>query len=122
MASGQEGLPEGKPVTLAVVKAILSKREKEGELHYEQKLALEYSKKFSRVDEKEAQEIIDALAKLEIPRFKERHAVKLIDVLPEDRTGVKAIFSKESISPNNEQTDAILKVLGKYRKSQPKGK
>jgi len=103
------------PVTLARVKAILSKREKEGELHFEQKMSLEYSKKFSKLDEKEAEELIEDLHKLEIPRFKERHAVKLADLLPEDRAGIKAIFSKESISPNNEQADAILKVLAKYK-------
>lgn len=102
---------------LATVKAILSKREKEGELHYEQKLALDYAKKFARLSEAESKDLIEDLMKLEIPRFKERHAVKLADTVPEDKAGVKAVFSKETITPNGEQTEAILKALAKYKKS-----
>ncbi len=127
-AQPQQRLPssrvigEARPVSLAFVKNTLQKREKEGELHYEQKLALEYARKFSRLDQKTSEEVGEELMKLEIPRFKARHAVKIADIMPEDKTALKAIFSKESITLNNEQIEQVLKILGKYRSqvAQPK--
>jgi DNA-directed RNA polymerase subunit F len=116
MAEESEGkIGESKPVPLAVVRNLLAKREREGELHYEQKLALDYAKKFAKLDQKEAEDVIGALMKLEIPRFKERHAVKLVDIMPEDKTAVRAVFSKESITLNPEQTESVLKILNKHR-------
>lgn len=106
---------ERKPVSLATVKAILKSREKEGELHYEQKLALEHASKFGKLEEKDVNGLVAELLKLEIPRFKERHAIKIADFLPEDAEVIKTIFAKESLTLKKEQMQQILDVVAKYR-------
>lgn len=111
---GKEVLGQ-KPIPVALVKSILSKREKEGELHYEQKLALEYAKKFSKVNIEDVPKIVEALMKLEIPRFKERHAIKIVDFMPADEETVKTIFAKETITLKKENVQQILGILSKYR-------
>lgn len=112
---GKEISP-GKPVPISLVKEILNKREKSGvELHYEQKLALEYSRKFAKLEGAKAKTLAEELMGLGIPRFKERHAVKITDILPADEEAVKALFAKESISLKKDQITQVIGVLAKYR-------
>lgn len=112
---GKEVTP-GKPVPISLVKDLLNKREKDGgELHYEQKLALEYSRKFAKLGSDKAKKLAEELMGLGIPRFKDRHAVKITDILPVDEEAVKALFAKESISLKKDQITQVLSVLVKYR-------
>lgn len=111
---GKEVSP-GKPVPVSLVRDFLTKREKDGELHYEQKLALEYSRKFARLESDKVTKLLGELMALGIPRFKDRHATKITDVMPMDEEGVKAIFAKESISLKKDQIAQVLGVLAKYR-------
>jgi len=112
---GKEISP-GKPVPISLVKEILNKREKSGvELHYEQKLALEYSRKFAKLGGGDAKKLSEELMGLGIPRFKDRHAVKITDIMPVDDEAVKALFAKESISLKKDQIAQVLGVLAKYR-------
>jgi len=54
----EEAVEEGRLVTLAEVKAMLEKAQKDrAELTYEQKIALEHAKRFARVDTKVAKAI-----------------------------------------------------------------
>lgn len=112
---GTEVAP-GRPVPISLVKDLLNKREKEGgELHYEQKLALEYSRKFAKLGSDKAKKLAEELMGLGIPRFKDRHAVKITDILPVDEEAVKALFAKESISLKKDQITTVLGVLAKYK-------
>ena len=101
-------------VSLAEVQSLLKERETVGPLHSEQKLALEHAEKFLKMGLEETKKCIDALMGLEIPRFKERHAVKLADVLPVTDDLVKTIFSKENITLKKEEIKKVLAVLKKY--------
>ena len=106
---------EGKPVPMAAAKAVLQKREKAGELHYEQKLALDYVRKFAPLSDKDAEKILEEFDALKIPRWKPRFGVKIVDLMPQTEEEVKAIFSKESISLKKEEITKVLEVLLKYR-------
>lgn len=103
------------PVPMAVAKKILKAREKDGELHYEQKLAFDYVNKFAVLSVKDAEAILEDLAGLGIARWKPRHGVKIADLLPETEEEIKAIFSKESINLKKEDISKILDVVAKYR-------
>ncbi len=106
---------ERKPISLASVKSVLKNREKDGELHYEQKLALEHASKFGNLTEKDVSALVAELMKLEIPRFKEKHATKIADFMPEDVDVIKTIFAKESLTLKKEQIQQILDIVAKYR-------
>jgi len=109
---GKKLLNQG-PQSLADVKEVLEKRKKEGELSYEQNLTLEYCKKFTKLKKKKAVEAIKELAELE--KMNEKHAIALIDIMPEKADDVKLIFSKEHFILSDEEIKAILDVLGNYR-------
>jgi DNA-directed RNA polymerase subunit F len=104
----EETVEEGRLVTLAEVKAMLEKAQKDrAELTYEQKIALEHAKRFARVDAKVAKALAKAVQDA-LPGVEEKFALRVADLLPQHVDDVKAIFQKS----RHELTDAdIAKVL-----------
>jgi len=100
-------------VSLAEVKNILKKKEKERkEFSYEQRIALEHAQKFVRLPVNKTQDLIKALMKLD--RIEEIHAYKVADLLPTTKDDVKAIFAKERMTPSESEIQQILETVGKY--------
>jgi DNA-directed RNA polymerase subunit F len=104
---------EAKPVSLAEVKNILKRIEKEREeLIYEQRIALEHVQHFAKLPANKTKELINAL--LEINGINEMHAYKLADILPKTEDDVKTIFAKERISLNDADIKKILELVQKF--------
>jgi len=100
-------------VSLAEVKNILKKVEKDRkEMIYEQRIALDHAQKFSTLNAKKINELIDDLKKLEF--IKEFHAFKIADILPTTEDEVKAIFAKERFTPSEGDVKNILKIIEKH--------
>lgn len=97
------------PITLASVKEILDKREKEGELGYEQKQAHDYVKKFSKYDKKEAEQLKDKLMKNK--KITAEIAVTLVNIAPKNPELVKTIASKDKIELSEDEINEILKLF-----------
>jgi len=103
----------GRIVSLAEVKNILKKVEKERkELIYEQRIALDHAHKFALMPVKKTNELINDLQKIEI--IKEIHAFKIADILPTTEEDVKAIFAKERFTPSETDIKNILKIIEKH--------
>ncbi len=103
---------EKKPVTIVKARAILKEIKKK---NYAQNMAFEYASKFSKLTEKKAEKLLEELSQAGIPRIKDRHLVKLVDIMPESPEEIRAVFLKEDITLNKEDIDKILEVLAKYR-------
>lgn len=104
---------EAKPVSLAEVKNILKKIEKERkELLYEQKVALEHSTKFAKLPAKKTEDLIKELTKLEF--LQEIHAYKIADILPTNEDDIKTIFAKERVTLGEGNIKKILEIVKKY--------
>ncbi len=103
---------ERKPVPIAVVKELLGKL---SERNHEQKLAFEYASKFAKLDAEQARALIEELKNANIPRFKDKHIVKLVDIMPKTADEIKAIFAKEELALSKEDIQKILDILAKYR-------
>jgi DNA-directed RNA polymerase subunit F len=101
-----------KMVSLAEVKDILAERQGDGELTAEQKLALEHSQKFSRLDSKKAKKLVKELTELGF--VSEVNAVKIADILPSHPDDVRLIFSKERASVEKKDIEKILSIVQKY--------
>jgi DNA-directed RNA polymerase subunit F len=102
-----------KYVSLAEVKNLLEKEEKNRELTYEQKLALEHAKHFAKLGVAKVKKMVDELLKLE--RISEPFAYKIIDILPAHPEEVRAIFAKERFTLEESEVKKILKIVDKYR-------
>ena len=94
-----------KPITIYESIKILEKREKDGELEYEQKEALEYAKKFAQGTEKlvkELSEIVD-----------EETAVILANILPKDEELIRTIAVKNKLDLKEEDIKKIISIINK---------
>lgn len=102
-----------KPIPFAEVKHILQTAKDEGksELSFVAQKTYEYLEQFSHLDKKKAEALFKKLTALEIPRLKDVHFWKLIDLLPEDPKDVRTILQGYNITLTNEQLKKIVDVL-----------
>lgn len=105
-------MEDKKFLSLAEVRDTLMERQNDGELTAEQKLSLEHSQKFARVDAKKARKLIKEL--LELGFVSEVNAIKIADIMPTHADDVRLIFSKERASVEKKDIEKILSVVQKY--------
>lgn len=99
------------PVTLSEVKEILSASQRDGELLYEQSIALDHATKFAKLPADDARALVKELEDLGIsPEV----AVRLTDILSKSRVEIRMLFSKERFSSNPEEIQKIIAVIEKY--------
>jgi DNA-directed RNA polymerase subunit F len=103
---------EEKFVSWFEAKKILEKKSKEKELGYEQKNALEFLRKFSKLPAKKIDAMITELSKIE--RLKEKHIINIIDLLPKDLDDLRILFANEIITLSDDEKKKILSIVKKF--------
>ncbi len=93
-------------------KEILENREKEGELRYEQKNAIELLRKFVKLDKEKTLSLIKDLGKIE--KLREKQIVAIINFLPEDRDDLRVVLQKEYSVLTDEEINLVLETVKKY--------
>jgi DNA-directed RNA polymerase subunit F len=91
------------------VKEVLEKKEKDKELGYEQKNAVEHLKKFSKVQQKKAEEMKAELST--ITKLREKHVINIINLLPKDKEDLAVIFANENIELSDEEKKKITDIV-----------
>src|SRR3989344_4834918 len=95
---------EQKPVTMAEVGEMLEDLKKNTkELGFRAEKVNNYINENSLVKKKDAENIYKNLEGLGISRLRDRHLIKLIDVMPEDVDSLKAVFAGEATSLKQEE-------------------
>lgn len=108
---------EETPITMAEMKNELTKiKKRDSELNYRSNKTNDYLKQFTLVDNKTATEISEKIEKLGIPRLKELHIKKIIDIMPNSPEETKAILEAYPITINNENLKKITKIVSEYQK------
>ncbi|WP_424013375.1 RNA polymerase Rpb4 family protein [Halorubrum xinjiangense] len=82
------------------------------DLRYELARAIEHVNRFAKLDADESRELVEELAELD--QIDVPTAVKITDLLPEDRTELRSVFAQERYSLDGEELDEILNVVAKY--------
>lgn len=103
---------EEKFVSWAEARKVLEKKSKDKELGYEQKNALEFLRKFSKLTEKKAEEMSAELQK--IGRLKDKHIIQIMDMMPSSEDDIKALFSHEVISLTDDERKKVLSIVKKF--------
>lgn len=93
-------------------KEILESREKEGELKYEQKNALDVLRKFVKFDPEKIANLLKELKKVE--KLRDRHLVAIANFLPEDRDDLRAVLHKDYTTLTDEEIKLILETVKKF--------
>ena len=78
--------------------------------------AKEYFGYSINLDVKKANELKEKLGKLEIPRLRDRHFNKILDIMPKNEDMIKAIFVGENITIRSEDITKILETVKEYAK------
>ena len=107
-------IQEQQAVTLAKVKEILSALQKNGDLLYEQGIALDHARKFSRLKLKEAETLTKELVEAGV---REDLACKLVDIFPQSAKEIHVLFSKERFTTDEDEIKKIISIMEKYGES-----
>jgi len=99
-----------------VKKHLEQAREKDKELGFRAQRTLDHLESIGTLSQKKAKELETALAKLEIPRMKEQHIHKLIDVLPKTADEVKLILQGYALTVTNENCKKIADTIAEIAK------
>jgi len=101
-----------KPLTMAELKEKLEEiKKRDIEISERTQKTLNYLNKFVLLKEKEALKLKEALLNLNISRLKEKHIIKIIDLMPKDIESLKLIFASENITIKQEDLQRILEIL-----------
>lgn len=89
----------------------IKKRDKE--LSKKAAKTIEYLGTFANLKPKDSEEIKKKIINLNVPRLRDRHIAKIIDIMPQDIEGLKLLFTGENVTIKQEDLDKILKVIKK---------
>jgi DNA-directed RNA polymerase subunit F len=102
-------IKDEKVVSWIEAKKILSEKEKNRELVYEQKNALEHLRKFCKIPEKKYEKMIEELKAMD--KLKERHIVSIINFMPENQNDLRVLFANERLVLTEDDKKKILKIV-----------
>ena len=103
-----------KPVSMAEAKQIMTSQEKDKELTYEQKLALEHLNKFTVLDAAEAKKLLEEVSG--VLRMSDETKIQILNLLPKTPDELRMIFTRENFSLKENETKKILEIIKKYLK------
>jgi len=83
---------------------------------FEQKVAFEHTKKFSKITLQKANELQKELGSLELRKLKDEHIIKIIDTMPTDIEELKIILAHAQVPFKDEELPQILDIVKKYEK------
>jgi DNA-directed RNA polymerase subunit F len=98
-----------KVVSWLEAKKILSEKEKNRELVYEQKNALEHLRKFCKLPEKKYEKIVEELKAMD--KLKGRHIVSIINFMPENQNDLRVLFANERLVLTEDDKKKILRIV-----------
>ena len=113
----QEKLDE-EYITISEAKSLLNEVEderaddEERDLRYELARAIEHVNRHAVLEAEESRELVEDL--LELDKVSEEIAHRIADLLPEDRTELRAVYANERFSLDGEELDDILDVVAQY--------
>ncbi|MFA6328618.1 MAG: hypothetical protein WCY41_04180 [Candidatus Micrarchaeia archaeon] len=113
-----KGANETRPALLAEVEKILDKRQgTSGEFGFEQQTTLEYAKRFSHLKYSDAKAMLDELEKLEV---KTEAAVKIVDLLPKNKSQLMLILVKDKVELAEKKMEKVEALIAEYSKKAKK--
>ena len=105
-------LLEQTPLSLALMKAKLEAlKNNNKELNFRAAKVYEYLNETTPLDPTQAQDYKKKLLELAIPRIREKHLDKILDIMPETVEEIKALLVGENITVKNEDLQKILSVI-----------
>jgi len=99
------------PVSLVELKERIKELQAEGPLSFRAEKTNAYLDAFAFGTAKEAQALTKKITDLNIPRLKDRHIMKVIDIMPKDIDSLRLLLSNETLTIKDEDLKKILDVI-----------
>ena len=100
------------PINMASVKAELEKiKKRDTELNFRANKTDEYLNQVITIKKKNADDIYTKIIALQIPRIREMHAHKIVDLMPGNVEELKSILTGYTISLSNDNLNKILELV-----------
>lgn len=101
------------PVSIGDLKKELEKiKKRDKELNFRATRTEEYLQHFSPL--KNLEELSKKIEALKIPRLKEQHIIKIIDILPKTLDELKAVLQGYALTVNNENLKKIIDTVNNF--------
>lgn len=101
-----------KPLTMAEVKELLKEiKKRDGELNFRANKTEETLGEVLKIDFKTAEEIKKKLTDLNIPRLKDVHIAKIVDIMPRTVDELKVVLQGYTATVNNDNLKKIADTL-----------
>ena len=102
-----------KPLGMGDLKKELEKiKKRDKELNFRAARTEEYLQHFTIL--KNLEELSKKIEALKVPRLKEQHIIKIMDILPETVDELKVILQGYTITVNNENLKKIVDTVNKF--------
>ncbi len=102
-----------KPISMGDLKKEIEKiKKRDKELNFRALRTEEYLQHFTIL--KDLDDLSKKLESLKIPRLREQHIVKIIDILPKTVDELKVILQGYTITVNNENLKKIVDTVNKF--------
>lgn len=103
------------PITMAELKNELAKiRKRDKDLNFRANKTEEYLKNFNVLDAKKAEELYEKIVKLDIPRLKDTHMKKIVDILPKTVEDLKVVLEAYPITVTQDNMKKIVSLVANY--------
>ncbi|MBS3174532.1 hypothetical protein J4440_01505 [Candidatus Woesearchaeota archaeon] len=103
---------EQKPIAMSGVRHMLDETKKNGkELNFRAEKVHVYLSEFTKLNKKEVDSLYEKIKSLNISKLRDRHIIKIIDLMPTDPESLKIIFSGEALSLKQEEINQILEAI-----------
>lgn len=107
------------PITMAELKEDLKKIKKRDEtLNFRAEKTQEYLDIFVTLKDKDAKDLFKKIEELNVPRLKQEHIVKLIDILPTTSEEVKVVLQGYTITVTKENLKRIADAIQESAKKE----
>ena len=104
------------PMCMAELKDEIGKIKKTGDkLNFRAEKTEEYLNNFTVLSKKKADELRAKLEGLKIPRLKEEHIIKIIDVMPTSAEEIKSVFTGYTITITNDNLKKIAEAIKNFK-------
>ena len=101
------------PMSIAEVKEELERiKKRDGELNFRANKTEDYINQLD-VNSEESKKLMKKIIDLKIPRMKEQHAAKIVDLMPKHIEELKVIIQGYPISVSNENLKKIVDLVNK---------
>lgn len=105
------------PISIYDLKESLeSIKKRDKELGFRSAKTDEYLHAFAKSDEKKIEAVKKKVEELNIPRLKQEHICKLVDIMPKDSEEVKLVLASYSVTITNENLVKIADVIKEFKK------